>query len=131
MSKLLRRKMKDIVNLYTVSKNGYGDITTTAVVTIPALIRVGQALQFQQFAQNVQTDGQMWVDPTIAASVNVAGRLKGMIVRAQKQKYAEASNAEHWFLITEERVSTDSLRTNSTAFIKCALQKIEKPDGLS
>lgn len=119
--------MRDTVSLYTFSQDMYGTKEVTLVGTVAGLLIVGEGISRPTGRVQEDSDATLFLDPANSTIASVAGKIEGMIVKAQKQNYAEVSDAEHWYEIRSERVSTDSLRGNRTAFIRCRLQKIEQP----
>ena len=123
----LKRKMRDTVTLYTFTADTYGTKTAVIVGTVKALLRTGQAISHTTTRVEETSDAQLWLDPSETAVSTRGGQVQGLIVKAQKANYLAGTSNEDWYEIRGQRVASDSLLGNRTAFIRCALQKIEPP----
>lgn len=123
----LTRKMNDDVTLYEFEQDAYSTKTAVLVGAVKGLFLPGGALSRQEARIQEDTDATLFLDPSNSVIAGLGGQIKGLIVRVEKQHYPTTGDAEDWYEIRRVRVSGDHLLQNRTRFIRCGLQKINKP----
>lgn len=111
---------KDTINLVDPVIDAYGAEKIGQVEQVPALFIQNTGWQHQNNQDAIDSDGEIYIDPTHWFVVENAYRLEELLVIANP---LGGSNADAWYRIIDVTVGQDKLLTNKIDNIRLELKK--------
>lgn len=111
---------KDTVNLVDPVIDAYGAEKIGQVEQVPALFIQNTGWQHSDNQDAIDSDGEIYIDPTHWFVVENAYRLEELLVIANP---LGGATADAWYRITDVTVGQDKLLTNQIDNIKLELKK--------
>lgn len=113
---------KDTVSIVTVtlSSDGYGTEIIESVNEVPALVIHDTGFQHGNYRSEVNSDAEVYLDPTDSFVIDNYNRLEEMYVIANQ---FGNTDAQEWYKVEKVIVGEDKLLSNQIDNVKCQLKK--------
>lgn len=108
----------DVVRLATVTSDGYGDKTVTAVDEIPASFIKKSGMAHGANTEGETSDATVYLSPANSIVLAKKDDLDGMYIHAQP--FSDNS----WYKISSSSVAERKLLNNAIDNIHCSLEKV-------